>query len=189
MTREDVKKQFADATEEQITAILSINDSDVVVAKTNNVEPGELKRLQGIETEYLKLRDAGLTDAEKAQKVLNDAETARLDYAKKSNRLDVEKILVAAGLTEEDYKDLIDGIVTDDTEKSKSMATNMASLVSKQKETATQKAKEDLMDGTTVPGGKPAGGGAKTEDVKFAEDVAASFATGNKESQNVFDNY
>ena len=189
MTREQVKEQFPDATEEQITAILDINGTDITHAKKNNIDPKELRRLQEIETEYTKLQEAGLTDAEKAAKALADAEAAKVDFAKKSNRLDAEKILVAAGLTEENYKDLIDGIISDDAEKTKSMATGLATMVTKQKESAIQKTKEELMDGTPNPAGGSGGGDEKTEDVKFAEEVAGTFSEAGKASKSVFENY
>lgn len=190
MTREDIKKQFPDSTEEQITALLDIYGADIENAKKNNVDPKELKRLQGIETEYTKLHDAGLTDAEKAAKSLEDAEATKIEFAKKSNRLDAEKILVAAGLTEEDYKDLIDGIVSDNEETTKTLATNLASMVTKQKEAVEKKTKEALMDSTNKPGGGSGGNNdEKSEDVKFAEEVSSSFASGNQESQDAFKNY
>lgn len=191
MTRDDVLKQFPEATEEQITAILNINGTDIESWKNKvpkKVDYEELIRKAG---EYDKLKEADLTDAEKVQKALQDAEIAKIDFAKKTNRLDAEKILVAAGLTEEDYEDLLSGIVTDDAETTKTMATNLASLIGKQKEVAINKTKEELMDGTRTPGGSGGGGGEddKTEDVKFAEEIAASFKPDNKESENVFSNY
>ena len=45
MTREDIKKQFPDATDEQISALLDINGNDLTAAKKNNVEPKVLKQL------------------------------------------------------------------------------------------------------------------------------------------------
>lgn len=181
MTREDIKKQFHDATEEQITALLNINGTDIEGAKKNNVDPKVLKQLQDDSAAYKKLQDANLTDAEKIQKALQDAEASKLDFTKKSNKLDVEKILVAAGLTEEDYKELIDTLVSDDADKSKAAATAFAGLVSKQKEAAVQKTKEELMDGTQTPGGD---GGKddkdKTPDIKFAEMAATSKAEADK---------
>lgn len=189
MTREQVRAQFPDATEEQITAILNINGEDITQAKKNNVDPKELKRLQGIEAEYTKLQEAGLTDAEKTAKALADAEAAKVDFAKKSNRLDAEKILVAAGLTEADYKDLIDGIISDDADKTKSMATGLATMVTKQKEAAIQKTKEELMDGTPAPSGGSGGAEEKSEDVKFAEEVAGTLSASEKASKSVFENY
>ena len=182
MTREQIKEQFPDATDEQITAILNINGTDITAAKKNNIDPKELKRLHGIEVEYKKLQDADLTDAEKIQKALKDAADSKKDYEKKVNKLDAEKILVAAGLTEEDYKDLIDGIVSEDAEATKTMATNFANLIKSQKDSAIKKTREELMDGTNTPGGS--GGGEeddkKTPDIKFAEMAASSKAEADK---------
>ena len=192
MTREQIKAQFPDATEEQITALLNINGSDITAAKKNNVDPKELKRLQDIETEYKKLEDANLTDAEKIQKALQDAENSKNEFAKKSSRLDVEKIFVAAGLTEDDYKDLIDGIVSEDAEKSKTMANGLVTMLTKQKEAAIQKTKEELMDGTGGSGGDGGAGGGgddKSEDVKFADEIAAALSPDSKSAQDVFGNY
>lgn len=190
MTREQIKEQFPDATDEQVTAILNINGTDITAAKKNNVDPKELKRLQGIEVEYKKLQDADLTDAEKIQKALKDAAESKTKYEKELNKLDAEKILVAAGLTEEDYKDLIDGIVSDDSERTKTMATNLSTLIKSQKESAAQKAKEELMDDTKIPGGGSGGdpgGGEKTEDVKNVESI--SFGGVSKDAQAARDYY
>lgn len=169
MTRDDIKKQFPDATEEQITALLNINGTDIENEKKKNIDPKELKQLREDSEAYKKLQEANLTDAEKIQKALEDAESAKLDFVKKSNRLDVEKILVAAGLNEEDYKDLIDTLVSDDAEKSKAAATAFAGLVSKQKEAAVQKTKEEMMDGTQTPSGDGGKGDNKTAAEKLVE--------------------
>lgn len=185
MTREDIKKQFPDATEEQIDALMDIHGTDMTNAKKNNVDPKVLKKLQEDSAAYAKLQEAGLTDEEKIQKALQDAKDSKIEFAKKSNRLDAEKILVGAGLTEEDYKDLIDGIVTDDAEVTKTMATNLASLISKQKDSAIQKTKEELMDGTNTPGGT---GGSGDDDETDAEKVAKEIAGSQKESIKVTEN-
>ena len=190
MTREQIKEQFPDATDEQITAILNINGTDITAAKKNNIDPKELKRLQGIEVEYKKLQDADLTDAEKIQKALKDAADSKKDYEKKVNKLDAEKILVTAGLTEEDYKDLIDGIVSEDAEATKTMATNFANLIKSQKDSAIKKTREELMDGTNTPGGSGGGSGnpdEKTDDVKNVESI--SFGGVSKDAQTARDYY
>lgn len=189
MTREQVKEQFPDATEEQITAILNISGTELAEAKKKNVDPKVLKQLQDDSAAYKKLQEAGLTDEEKIQKALADAEASKLEFAKKSNKLEAEKILVAAGLTEEDYKDLIDGIVSDNEETTKAMATSLAGMVSKQKDAAVQKTKEELMDGTKTPGG---GSGEppedeKTEDVKNVESI--TFGTANENAKTARDYY
>lgn len=188
MTRDDIKKQFPDATEEQITAILNINGADIETEKRKNVDPKELKQLREDSEAYKKFQEANLTDAEKIRKALQDAESAKLDFAKKSNKLDVEKILVAAGLTEEDYKDVIDGLVSEDAETSKTLATNLANMLSKQKEAAVQKTKEEIMDGTQTPGGNDGSEeDEKTEDVKNIENM--SFGGIDKNAQSARDYY
>lgn len=188
MTREDIKKQFPDATEEQITAILNINGTDIEAEKKKNVDPKVLKQLQADSEAYKKLQEAGLTDAEKLQKAIDDAAASKAEFAKKSNRLDVEKILVGAGLTEDDYKDFIDGLVSEDAEASKTLATNLANMLSKQKEAAAQKTKEELMDGTQTLGGGGSGGeDEKTDDVKNAESI--SFGGIAKDAKTARDYY
>lgn len=188
MTRDDIKKQFPDATDEQISALLDINGTDIEDVKKKNVDPKVLKQLQEDSEAYKKLQEANLTDAEKIQKALQDAESAKVDFTKKSNRLDVEKILVAAGLKAEDYEALIDTLVSDDAEKSKNAATAFVNLVSKQKEAAVQKTKEEMMDGTQTPGGD---GGSKeeekTEDVKNIENI--TFGGIDKDAQSARDYY
>lgn len=179
MTREDIKKEFPDATEEQITALLNINGNDIETWKKKVPKKAEYDELLRKAGEYDKLEEAGLTDEEKVQKALKDAEDAKAEFAKKTNRLDAEKILLAAGLSEDDYKDLIDGIVSEDAEVTKTLATNLASLVGKQKEAAIQKTKEELMDGTDTPGGSGGGSGEGGEDesdgAKYAQMYNAQY--------------
>ena len=192
MTREDIKKQFPDATEEQITALLNINGIDIEGAKKNNVDPKVLKQLQDDSAAYKKLQEANLTDAEKIQKALDDATAAKAEFARKSSRLEVEKILVGAGLSEDDYKGLIDGLVTEDGEKSKALATSLATMLGKQKEAAVQKTKEELMDGTQTPGGDGGVGNKekeKTEAEKFAEAYGKEAGESAKTSESIIGSY
>lgn len=190
MTREDIKKEFPDATEEQITALLNINGNDIETWKKKVPKKAEYEELLRKAGEYDKLEEAGLTDEEKVQKALEDAENAKAEFAKKTNRLDAEKILVGAGLSEEDYKDLIDGIVSDDADTTKSMATNLANLITKQKESAIQKTKEELMDGTHTPGGKSgSSGGDKTDAEKFAESLLEGKETDSQSADDIIGNY
>lgn len=190
MTRDDIKNQFPDATDEQITAILDIYGTDINNAKKNNVDPKELKRLQGIEAEYTKLKEADLTDAEKIQKALNEAEDTKLEYEKKFNQLEAERILVSSGLTEDDYKDLMEGIVSSDIERTRLMANSLASVISRQKETAMQKAKEELMDGTPIPNNNSGSGKEEeSEAEKAAKAIADSQKTSNDATKSVLENY
>lgn len=174
MTREQIKEQFPEATEEQITTILNINGSDIKAWKDKVPKKAEYDELVRKAAEFDKLEEAGLSDEQKIQKALKEANDTKAEYDKKLNKLEAEKILVSAGLTEEDYKDLIDGIVSGDAEVTKTMATNLANMVTKQKEAAVQKTKEELMDGTKTPGGSGGesgenGDGDESEGAKYAQ--------------------
>lgn len=190
MTREQIKEQFPDATDDQITAILNINGTDITAAKKNNVDAKTLKKLQEDSAAYEKLKEAGLTDEEKIQKALADAKAKEAEFSRKSNQLEVEKILVEAGLAKEDYENLLEGLVTEDAEISKSRATNLASMLSKQKEAVEKKAKEDLMDHTKGGGaGSGAGAGAGAEEKTSAEKIAEKIYGGQKQGESVLSHY
>lgn len=120
----DIKELLGDAYKEGMT----IEEINTALADKNFVDPSTLPKsvskelydktsseLAKYKKENEDLKSASLTDNEKLQKALGDAETARLDFVKKSVRLDVEKVFVDGGLTEDEYKDIIDGIVTADT--------------------------------------------------------------------------
>ena len=53
----------------------------------------------------------------------------------------------------------MESLVTEDAETSKTRATNLAAMMTKQKEAIEKKTKEDLMDGTKGGAGGGAGGG------------------------------
>lgn len=58
MTREDIKKSFPDATEEQITAILNINGNDVKAWKDKVPKKADYDELVRKAKEYDKLEEA-----------------------------------------------------------------------------------------------------------------------------------
>jgi hypothetical protein len=122
------------------------------------------------------------------QKALDDAKAAEADFKKQSSRLEVEKILVGAGLTEEDYKDMIDGLVSEDAEKSKALATSLSTMLSKQKEAAVQKTKEELMDGTKGGNGGSGGEGSGAEKTQ-AEKIAEKLYGGKAEKTDILSQY
>ena len=187
MTREDIKKQFPDATDEQISALLNINGFDVEEVKKKIIDPKLLKQLQEESAAYKKLQEAGLTDEEKIQKALKDAQDAQASFAKQVSKLEAEKILVAAGLTDEDYKDLIDGIVSEDSDATKGRANGIVALLNKKKEAAEKELKEKLMDGTQLPGGKGGkGGDEKSQAEKIAEKI---YGDGGEKSDDILKNY
>lgn len=197
MTREQAKQNLIgfgieNPTDEQISNYLNQINGETQKEKDKN---DKLKEKADKYDETQKLleeeQNKNLTETEKLQKALDEAKKAEQDYTKKSNRLEVEKILVGSGLTSEDYKDLIEGIVSDNLETSKTLATSLTTMLTKQKESAIQKTKEELMDGTRTPGADGAGTGeeGKTEDVKFAEEISKTFVQATDSSKSAFEDY
>lgn len=161
----DIKGLLGDAYREGMT----IEEINAALADKEFVDPTTLPKsvskelfdkkvseLAKFKKDYEDLKNTTLTDEQQRQKVLDDAENARKDYLKKSARLDVEKVFVEGGLTHDDYKDIIEDIVSEDAEKSVTLAKTLMSVISNQK-TATEKAvKSELLKGSPKP---PAGGG------------------------------
>ena len=69
MTREDIKNQFPDATEEQITAILNINGDDVKAWKDKVPKKADFEELTRKAAEYDKLRRQTLPMRKKSKRL------------------------------------------------------------------------------------------------------------------------
>ena len=109
----------------------------------------ELAKLKRENTE---LKNAGLSDAEKLQKALADAEAERKSYTLKSNRLEAEKIFAEAGISEKEYSSFVDTIVGEDSAASVSAAKAIAKMVSAQREAAGAAKQKEILDKTPKGG-------------------------------------
>lgn len=200
MSREQAKQQLinfgvAEPTEEQITNLLNAVktevDTEKVKAEQYKTDAGKYVAAQ---EELDTLKAQGMSDVEKAlaqaKKAQEDAEILKLDYARKSNQIEVEKIFVGAGLTTDDYGGFIGGIVGDDLEKSTTLAKSFADTISKQRESAVAQAKKDLLNNTDDPSAGEGGQGeGKTEDVLNAEKIAGTLLPVGEQTKTAFENY
>lgn len=196
MTRDDVRAQFPEATEEQITAILNINGGDIQNAKKNSVDPKEMKRLQEIEEKYTKLTNDGLTDEEKIQQALDAAKEEKAKYLKSNNKLEVEKIFMQAGVSPDEYEKYIDSIVSEDAELSKTVAQGIADNIKAVKEATEKEVKANLLKNMPDLGGNGGSGDpdepgneGKTEAEKVAKELAATSKAAAETSKSVLENY
>lgn len=177
MTREQAKKNLinlgvAEPTDEQITNYLNSVTSEVQKEKSKTeASKEELERLKAIEAEYEAEKEKTMTAEERAQKAEEEkqkaeaaAKSKEIEFAKRISRLSVEKILQGAGLTEEDYSEFVDGIVSEDEEVSKKRASALASTLSgkltSQKESLEAGFEQWKMENTPNPGGGKGGAGA-----------------------------
>lgn len=120
-----------------------------VSKETFDKTASELAKLKRENTE---LKNAGLSDAEKLQKALADAEAERKSYTLKSNRLEAEKIFAEAGISEKEYSSFVDTIVGEDSVASVSAAKAIAKMVSAQREAAGAAKQKEILDKTPKGG-------------------------------------
>lgn len=175
MTREDVKKLFPDATEEQITGLLNQNNTEVATEKGKaekfRSELESLKESAGNAEELQKkieeIQQSKMTDAEKFEDALKKANQKIADLEKaaairESRATVAEKFKVTAEQAKQIVKD--DGSIDYDI---------LGTIIS-EKETAAANAKEqEIANKSTNPGGSSAGNG---EDNSTAKNMAVASA-------------
>jgi hypothetical protein len=97
-----------------------------------------------------------LSAEQRAKLAIDEANAAKADYLKRLSKLKAEEILKGAGLTETDYSEIIDKLVSEDEESTVKTATAFSNIISTQK-MAAQKAREaELLKNTpNTPNGTP----------------------------------
>ncbi len=148
---------------------MTIEEINAVLANRQFVDPTTLPKsveksvfdktaseLAKTKKELAEIKATSMSDDEKVREAIAKAESKEKEFTAKSNRLDVEKLFAAEGLTEADYAELIDGIVSEDAEKTMKLANNVLSMVKSQKTAAEKALKAELLKKTPKP---PAGGG------------------------------
>ena len=169
MKREDareflIKLGIENPTEEQITTYLNRYHADIESEKEKaDKYKSDAEKLAQAEKELEELKAKSMTEQERVlaemKKAQEDALAREKDFTIRSNRLEIEKMLVAGGLKEEDYGAIIDHIVTADLEKSKELATALVKTVSDKIEVAKAEKEKELLESTKKPNGGVGGGG------------------------------
>ena len=118
------------------------------------------------------LEEATMSADEKTKAEMDKALALKESYAKELSKLRAKEIFVTAGLTETDYGEVLDFVVSEDEETAKTRATSLVKLITSQKESTKQAVKLELLKGTSRP---PAGSGTAGEDIaKRIESAQAS---------------
>lgn len=188
MTREQVKKLFPEATEEQINAILDANSADIGKAKKGGISDEELQKLKDKAKLHDDYEETQKTSEEKLTKALKEAEDLKLSNLKLLNKTKAAGVFVAAGMTEEEYSTFIDGIVSDNEENTLALANSLVSTLNAKVEAKEKSVKAELLKSTPTP---PAGGGGevKTEAEKIAEARASAAVENNKAANTAMNHY
>ena len=160
----DIKTLLGEAYKDGMT----IEEINAALADKEFVDPTTLPKsvskevfdktaseLAKVKKELKTLRESSMTDAEKLQAELDKAKETQANYNKELSKLRAKEIFVTAGLMETDYAPILDVVVSEDEETTKTRAKSMVDLITAQK-AATEKAiKAELLKGTPKP--KPGG--------------------------------
>lgn len=198
MTREDVKKIFPDATDEQITSFLNQSNSDVAKEKAKAQKVKEqAEKADALEKELEELKQQNMTDAEKAElerqkeKAANEKRISDLESALAASQKDaltgkITSIFASAGMKGDAYAGAIKAFSNMDAEDALKEAQNFVNEISEVNKTTLDTAKaaweKEALEKTPNPGGGKSGGEPekKSEASEYAKAYSAKMCPENK---------
>lgn len=203
MTREDVKKIFPDATDEQITSFLNQSNSDVAreKAKVQKVKE-QADKADALEKELEDLKQQNMTDAERAElerqkekaaneKRISDLESALATSQKEALTGKITSIFANAGMKGDAYAGAIKAFSNMNAEDALKEAQTFVDGISEVNKTTLDTAKaaweKEALENTPNPGGG-AGGGKETKKSEASEYAKAYSARMNPEIKPAGDN-
>lgn len=149
-------------TIEEINAVLKdktfVDPSTLPRSVDKSVFDKTASELAAAKKKLRELEESTMTAEEKLNAEMAKAAEAQSTYAKELSKLRAKEVFVGAGLKEEDYADLLDLVVSEDEEITKTRASNMVKLVNAQKQAAEEALKAELLKNTPKP---PAGTGGQ----------------------------
>lgn len=198
MTREDVKKIFPDATDEQITSFLNQSNSDVAKEKAKNQKLKEdAEKAKALETELEELKKQNMSEAEKAElerqkekaaneKRISDLESALATSQKEALTGKITSIFAAAGMKGDAYAGAIKAFSNMDAEDALKEAQTFVDGISEVNKSTLDTAKaaweKEALEKTPNPGGGKSGGKPekKSEASEYAKAYSAKMCPENK---------
>ena len=198
MTREDVKKIFPDATDEQITSFLNQSNSDVAKEKAKAQKVKEqAEKADTLEKELEELKKQNMSESEKAElerqkeKAANEKRISDLESALKAAQKDaltgkITSIFASAGMKGDAYAGAIKAFSNMDAEDALKEAQTFVDGISEEKKSTLDTAKaaweKEVLENTPNPGGGKSGGEPekKSEASEYAKAYSAKMCPENK---------
>jgi DNA repair ATPase RecN len=198
MTREDVKKIFPDATDEQITSFLNQSNSDVAKEKAKAQKVKEqAEKADALEKELEELKQQNMTDAEKAElerqkekaaneKRISDLESALATSQREALTGKITSIFASAGMKGDAYAGAIKAFSNMDAEDALKEAQTFVDGISEVNKSTLDTAKaaweKEALKNTPNPGGGKSGGEPekKSEASEYAKAYSAKMCPENK---------
>ena len=198
MTREDVKRIFPDATDEQITSFLNQSNSDVAKEKAKAQKAKEqADKVEALEKELEELKKQNMTEAEKAElerqkekaaneKRISDLESALATSQKEALTGKITSIFANAGMKGDAYAGAIKAFSNMNAEDALKEAQTFVDGISVENKNALDTAKaaweKEALENTPNPGGGKSGGEPekKSEASEYAKAYSAKMCPENK---------
>ncbi len=203
MTREDVKKIFPEATDEQITSFLNQSNSDVAKEKAKAQKVKEqADKADALEKELEALKEQNMSEAEKAElerqkeKAANEKRISDLESALATSQREalvgkITSIFATAGMKGDAYTGAIKAFSNMKADDALKEAQAFVDGISTENKTALDTAKaaweKEALEKTPNPGGGT--GDGKTEKKSEASEYAKAYsARMNPETKPADDN-
>ena len=198
MTREDVKKIFPEATDEQITSFLNQSNSDVAKEKAKNQKLKEdAEKAKTLEAELEELKKQNMSEAEKAElerqkeKAANEKRISDLESALKTSQKEtltgkITSIFASAGMKGDAYAGAIKAFSNMDAEDALKEAQTFVDGISEVNKSTLDTAKaaweKEALEKTPNPGGGKSGGEPekKSDASEYAKAYSAKMCPENK---------
>lgn len=198
MTREDVKRIFPDATDDQITSFLNQSNSDVAKEKAKAQKAKEqADKAEALEKELEELKKQNMTEAEKAElerqkekaaneKRISDLESALATSQKEALTGKITSIFANAGMKGDAYAGAIKAFSNMNAEDALKEAQTFVDGISVENKNALDTAKavweKEALESTPNPGGGKSGGEPekKSEASEYAKAYSAKMCPENK---------
>lgn len=198
MTREDVKKIFLDATDDQITSFLNQSNSDVAKEKAKAQKAKEqADKAEALEKELEELKKQNMTEAEKAElerqkekaaneKRISDLESALATSQKEALIGKITSIFANAGMKGDAYAGAIKAFSNMNAEDALKESQTFVDGISAENKNTLDTAKaaweKEALENTPNPGGGKSGGEPekKSEASEYAKAYSAKMCPENK---------
>ena len=198
MTREDVKRIFPDATDDQITSFLNQSNSDVAKEKAKAQKAKEqADKAEALEKELEELKKQNMTEAEKSElerqkekaaneKRISDLESALATSQKEALTGKITSIFANAGMKGDAYAGAIKAFSNMNAEDALKEAQTFVDGISVENKNALDTAKaaweKEALENTPNPGGGKSGGEPekKSEASEYAKAYSAKMCPENK---------
>ncbi len=153
MSRAQVKEILGEnATEDIVDRLLGLHTNDIGSFKSKISElNAQLEVFAEQESELQALKNEKMSDQERLDATIREAEAAKRDYLSKMARVEAREIFVSAGLSEDEYTPLLDSVVTEDSELTKAKSQAIVDVMSSRLAATEKSLREQLLKNTPAP--------------------------------------